>query len=387
MPRGCLIAGAIFSVAAAGCAVRSELAPSARERLGGIPIAALASAPPEIASVPIEHSLEGTHPVDFYVQTAFERNPEIRAHQSRVAAEAERIPQVTSLPDPMLSDTLWPITSNSPQTAAGRMPNALTISQQFPWFGKLRLRGQVADFEARIALTELAATQLKVMEDVKHSYYDIYFFQQALAITEKNQTLIKDYIRVAEDLYKVGKTSQQDVLRAKVELSKLGDQVIDLRRQLKQSQADLAKSLATAPESDLQAAEPNLLPAPEQIDRLYQLAVASRPELQGRLQAILRDQTKIELAKSQYFPDVNVGVSWNAMMTTGGARTNGRRQRRHRVRHRGQHSDSLSQVERRRSRGPGPLGGKHPDVPGNARRHAPPGQAFYGASQCCGGGD
>jgi len=262
--------------------------------------------------------VEGAHPIDFYVQTALARNPEIQALERRVAAQAEVVPQVTTLPDPMLSNVFWPISDNSPQTAAGQQTNVLQLSQQFPWFGKLQLRGQVAEAQTQIALSQLAETQLKVAEDVKTTYYEVYFSQQAIKITEDNETFLRDYITLADARYRVGKSSQQDVLRAQVELSKLQDQLVALRRQWKVAQADLAKLLSVPPESDLRAQDSLNVPAvPEQMERLYQVALATRPELQGRLQAILRDQRMVELARRNYYPDVAVGVNWGSITETG----------------------------------------------------------------------
>lgn len=255
--------------------------------------------------------VSGSHPVDFYVRAALAANPEIRARERRVAAQGEVIPQVTSLPDPMLGNTLYPIPSNSPQTAAGRVVNVMTLSQQFPWFGKLQLRGQVAEREVQIALTELAETQLKVIEGAKAAYYELAFNQRAIKITEENKEFLISYIKLATARYKVGKSSQQDVLRAEVELRRLEDQLVRFRRQLKVAQADMARLLSISPESELRASEDSApLQVPQQLEKLYQMATASRPELQGRMQTILREQDKTELANLQYYPDITLGLNW-----------------------------------------------------------------------------
>jgi cobalt-zinc-cadmium efflux system outer membrane protein len=261
-----------------------------------------------------ELQLTGAHPIDFYVRGALARNPEIRAAERRVAALEAVIPQATALPDPTLSNTVWPSSSNSFQTAAGRQANSLTLAQQFPWFGKLRLRGAVAAAEARIALTRVAETQLKVIEAVKTAYYEIYFNDQAIRITEESEKFLRDYIRAAEARYTVGQVSQQDVLLAQVELRRLEDQLVQYRKQRGVAQADLAKLLATSPKADLQVAEDSLnLNVPTQMDQLYQAALAYRPELQGRLEAIFRDEQVVGLARLNYYPDVTVGLNWSVI--------------------------------------------------------------------------
>lgn len=271
------------------------------------------ASPTQLAPVP---KMDGVHPLEFYIQIALQQNPEVRAGERRVEAQEEVVPQVTALPDPMLSNTVWPIDDHSPQTASGRMPNSLTVSQKFPWCGKLKLRGKVASLEAQIALTRLAETQLKVIEDVKTLYHEIYFNQQAISITKENEDFLETFIRLADARSRTGKASQQDVLRAQVELRRLQEMLVRLNRQLKVSQADLAKVLSLPPKTDLRAQDKLFdAPVPEQLDSLYDIALRTRPELQGRLQAILRDQRKVELAKLDYYPDVTVGVNWSAITT------------------------------------------------------------------------
>lgn len=226
------------------------------------------------------------------------------------------MPRVTALADPKLDNTAWPITSSAPQAANGRFANSLTVSQQFPWFGKLQLRGQVAACDAQIALTELAEAELRVAEEVKTTCYELVYFREATRITTDNQRFLEEYVTLTGTLYKVGKASQQDVLRAQVELDRLKNQLIELGRQTQAAQADLARLLSTSPASDLRPVGGRAARAiPEQIDHLYRLAIESRPELRGRLLAIDRDRERVDLAKLDFYPDVNVGVNWTAVTT------------------------------------------------------------------------
>jgi outer membrane protein, heavy metal efflux system len=273
-----------------------------------------ASAAVPDATAPDAPVPEGEHPLDFYVRAALACNPEIQAAERHVAAQSEVVPQVTSLPDPVLSDIPW-LENQAPQTAAGRVTNSLILSQQFPWFGKLRLRGEVAGLETKIALTQLADKQLKVIEEVKLAYYDIYYHIQALRVLDESERIFeRDFLVPARA--GVGKSAKLDMVRAQVELAKLEDRRIELRQRLKQAQASLAKSLSTDPEADLRVAEiPDLPVVPEELERLYEVALISRPELQGRIHAVSQAERLVELARLNYFPDVALGVAWYDLTT------------------------------------------------------------------------
>jgi outer membrane protein TolC len=267
-------------------------------------------------ALPVEADLAGAHPVDFYVQIALERNPEILAAQQSAAAQAEVVPQATALDDPVLADSFFPFTGNSPQTASGRAPNTLALQQRYPWFGKLRLRGEIAEEETRIATTRLAQAQLKVVEEVHLAYYEIHFHQQAIRVTEQNRKLLEDLISIADTRYRAGATSQQDVLRAQVELEKIQDTLIALRRGMREAQADLAKVLHASPETEVKSVDFNIPSVPEEINLLYETALQCRPELHEQLHAIMRDQRALELARLQYYPDATLGVNWQAITTS-----------------------------------------------------------------------
>lgn len=312
--RRVAILSCLSFVLAAGCATPPQADPEYAATTHRVQLASASMETGGAATLPVEPDLQGTHDVDDYVRIALERNPKILAARREVAAQVQVIPQATALDDPMLTDSFMPIANNSVQTAAGRGVNMLSLSQRFPWFGKLRVRGEVAEQQAKIALARFAQSQLEVIEQVKRSYFELYFTQRAIAITEADRKLIVNIVEFVNARYKTNRAPLQDLLRARIELGKVDDRLLALRRQFRQAQADLAKDLHTAPEADLLAAKS--LPAesaPQQIERLYEAAVRCRPELQQRLHAIIRDQRNRELARLKYYPDVTVGMGWQAI--------------------------------------------------------------------------
>lgn len=267
------------------------------------------------ATLPLDPDLSGKHDESFYVQIALERNPLVLAARRDVAATVQTIPQVTALEDPVLSEKFWPASTYSPQTAMGRMTSSLSLSQEFPWPDKLRVRGEVAEQEAKMALSRLAAEELATVEEVRLAYFDLYFYGRAMEVTRENGELLEDLIAFAEARYRTG-GSQQDVIRIQVERDRLDNRLIEYEQQLTQTQADLAALLHASPEIEPLAAESvQLPPVPEMLDGLYELAARCRPELKERLHQIVRDQRRRELARLAYIPDLATGVDWDVMTT------------------------------------------------------------------------
>ncbi len=264
---------------------------------------------------PVVPELEGPHPVEEYIQVAIAQNPEIQAARKRLEAAGYQVPVAGSLQDPMLNVTVQP----SPvETAAGKQQAIVAANQKLPWFGKLDRRGARAEAETNVMRAELAAAELAVIERVQRAYYELYFIQQAIAVTEQEQDLLVQIRDVALARYKAEKTSQQDVLRAELEISNIQNDLIRLRQQRKSGQAALARFLHIAPQTGVEAL--NKLPASQiikDLESLQEQAVAARPELHSKLAALQRDQQAVELALLDYKPDMTVGFSWIGVSNSG----------------------------------------------------------------------
>jgi len=257
---------------------------------------------------PVAAHLEGAHPVDEYIQFALAQNPKIRAARKRMESLALQVPVAASLQDPMLNLTVQP---EPVETAAGQQQFILAANQKFPWRGKLERRAGVAEAQTNVARAELAAVELATIAQVKRAYFELYFLQRAIDVTRAEQQLLRDIREVALTRYKAGNTSQQDVLRADLEISNIENELIRLRQQLKSAQARLAGLLHVSPQTNLLALDRlSQQQIPQDLQWLQRQAVAARPELHAQLAAIERDRQSVELAHLEYKPDVTLGFSW-----------------------------------------------------------------------------
>jgi outer membrane protein TolC len=265
---------------------------------------------------PVVQELAGPQSVETYIQFALSQNPGIQAARKRVDAAAMRVPQAASLKDPMLDVTGWPFFPNTPQTASGRMTVDMMVSQEVPWFGKLATQAAAAEEAVNAARAQLAAAELHTIETVKLAYYDLYFVEKSIRITEQDRQFLADIVAIAESLYRTGRTSQQDVLRLQAELSNVDGELIRMRQMQASAQAELAEALHISPETPL-SATPDL-PAedlPQDLHRLYKQAIVARPELHAMLAEIERDRRMVEMAHLEYHPDFTFKFGWGEMTT------------------------------------------------------------------------
>jgi outer membrane protein TolC len=268
--------------------------------------------------MPVAPDLAGERPVDEYVRFALSQNPQIQAQRKRVDAAAQRVPQAASLEDPTFEVMGFPFENYAQQTAGGRMQANLTLAQEVPWFGKLDKQAEAAEAEVDMARAELTAAELEIVEQVKRAYYELYYVQRAIEITGHSRELAESFARIADTKFRTAQVSQQDLLRAELEISNIDTELVRLRQEQQSAQARLARLMHVSPETPVRAL--TVLPPeqiPQDLNRLYSQAIAARPELHAQLAAVRRDRYATDLARLQYFPDVRFALGYGPMTTSG----------------------------------------------------------------------
>ncbi len=249
------------------------------------------------------------------VAQALRVNPEIRAAELRVEALEARVPQAKALPDPTVN-VGWmgkpvPFVVNSAAMTSYRGVSAM---ETFPFPGKLKLRGKIADRESRAAWWDYEAVRREVISQVKVAYYQYAYFHQALAIIENNRILLEKLTKIAEARYEAGKGLQQDVLKGQVELSQLLEQITILKEERRTAAARINTLLDRSPQTPL--APPAPLAQSKLVytlAALYRLAQVNDTGIQRDERLVERDQDALALAHKSYDPDFSVSYEFQRM--------------------------------------------------------------------------
>jgi cobalt-zinc-cadmium efflux system outer membrane protein len=245
--------------------------------------------------------------LDDLVTEALRNNPEVLAAQKRYEAARQRPAQESSLPDPMLSLGYTSVGSPRPFAGIGVEPTAnagLMVSQEFPFPGKRKLRGDVARKEAGADFELYQATQLNVVSRLKQAYYRLYYAYAARDVLERNKELLRKLLRITEARYSVGRAAQQDIFKAQTELSILETRLVNLAREREAREAELNSLLNRPPGSPL--ARPAEVQPKDTIIALEELYAAARensPMLRRDQKMIERTELALNLARKDYYPD------------------------------------------------------------------------------------
>jgi outer membrane protein, heavy metal efflux system len=243
-----------------------------------------------------------------YLRRALERNPGLGRALAQYRAAVQRLPQVSALPDPVLGFTNY---LRTPETRVGSQTNAITLSQQFPWFGTLSAREQVAAKEAARYRQQYEAAKDGAVQQLKNAYYSLAYIDRALDINHEERLLLDHYEKLAESRYQQGAGLQQAVVKLQAEITRVQNALEELRARRVDAESSLNRLMNRPPETPVPRIQPPAMPEVKvDYQQLYQAGRRHRPEVLSSLLEIERDEKRIELARKDYWPSFSLGGSW-----------------------------------------------------------------------------
>ena len=141
---------------------------------------------------------------------------------------------VSTLPDPKISIGLANLPTDGFDFGQEGMTQAkIGIAQMFPRGDTLDIKSQQLRLQSEAFPFQRQDREAKVAVTVGSLWLDTYRVQQSIALIEKNRSLFEQLADIAEASYSsaVGKTRQQDIVRAQLELTKLEDRLEKLGQQ------------------------------------------------------------------------------------------------------------------------------------------------------------
>lgn len=179
-------------------------------------------------------------------------NPEIRAVREKARAAEERAKVEGAYMDPRFRVEWMGIPRDNVTLDPARNEQTwYTVTQDLPFPGKLKSRREAAIHEARASAESAKDIENGVLRRVKQAYLDHAFLHRSLSVTREVKGLVSSLASVATTRYAAGLVSQQDVLKAQVELSLLANEEITLGSQIRIAQGRLNTLLNRPPGSPL----------------------------------------------------------------------------------------------------------------------------------------
>ena len=174
--------------------------------------------------------------------------------------------------------------------------------QKLPFSGKLGLKEQITQQDARIAEQELHAGERRERLSLWSRWHTPIFSwrkrpSRYCASSKQLLEIMRTIIRATETGCQVGRVTQQDVFKALLEQSEIMNQLINVEEESSAAQAKLNTAMYRPPRSAVQL--PGDLAAPERGSEPHELdhrALTNHPPLKGAPEEIGRSE-RMQLAR------------------------------------------------------------------------------------------
>jgi outer membrane protein TolC len=245
---------------------------------------------------------------------AEKNNPQIQAARQSAEASRQVRTQVATLPDPQVM--LQHFSVGSPRPFAGYTNSdfayiGLGVSQDIPYPGKLRLRGEIAKKDSEVMQQQVESVRRSVLSQVKTTYVQLSYLAKRATILDNDGEFLKEVVQAAEARYRSGMGNQQEVLQAQIERTKLLREITMNQLDSGKAQAVLKQMLGRAQTSpDIETEELVETTTMHTFEELFDAAKANNPDIAGAKEMVAKQGLQVDLAKKDFYPDFNVQYMW-----------------------------------------------------------------------------
>jgi cobalt-zinc-cadmium efflux system outer membrane protein len=276
-------------------------------------VAGIAAALPAAAQAPAPLRLSRQQAID----EALARNPGLLASKAQVEQARAQVAIAVALPEPTLaadvagqSKALNPGSGNASDVGVG---------VTFPFFGKTKLRGEVAKTALQAAEFSLTQLRQQVASQTAQAYDAVLVALRHGDDLKEGKMLALDFLAKTKARFLGGTVPKVDVVKAQVDVSQAENDLIANDRALITARASLNRLLGRTGGAPIETTDTLEVPgrfAPgtiAELEGLEKLAASSRPELQSL--EIQRQGARVatRLARQYWVPDINVSLTRNAV--------------------------------------------------------------------------
>ncbi|MEA2094330.1 MAG: TolC family protein, partial [Pseudomonadota bacterium] len=243
------------------------------------------------------------------IRLALADDPVIAASQARAQAFSDNAVADGQLPDPKLRTGIYNLPLDTFEF--DREPTTqfrLGLVQEFPRGNTLELRQKKSEWMANAEVARTEAAQRMLVRDVRRSFLELYYQLQAEQVINETRDLFAQLVDITQAHYATGRVSQQDVLRASLELSRLDDRTTRILNEADKSRAALTKWIGEAASLPVASGFPELpaLPAKTAIET----SLPQHPVIRTETAKIEASNQRIRIAREQFKPGWSAGLEY-----------------------------------------------------------------------------
>ena len=243
------------------------------------------------------------------IETSLKNNSQVLTAQKEIHAADGRILQAGRIPNAEFSIESNEIPKSFSFGNAGELD--FNFSQPLEFFGKRSARIQSAGYEKQAAELNLERIKKLVTAQVKSAYYQGLLSKETINAIEQNISLLNDFLVQVKDKYQAGTSSYLDVIRAKVETTRLKNELFDVNKQFQQNIGALKILLGVENGGSYELSDSlNYSFLTASLDSILTLLIEQSNFVKMSSIRIERDKSLLSLAEKGSLPDFNFGASF-----------------------------------------------------------------------------
>jgi len=244
--------------------------------------------------------------LDDYFGIAAENNPGLKAKYMEYEIAMQKIPQVSSLQDPVFSLGYF---ISPVETRVGPQRAKFSLTQMFPWFGTLKARGDAAALMADAKFQAFIDARNKLLYRVSAAYYPLYELEKVIGIERENIRILESYQTIARSKFSNDNSPMVDVLRVEILLEDARTNLAILEKKKEPLVTTFNKLLNREPGEQVNitdSTEITPLPGTTSIDSL----LTGHPALHSLELQIEASEAAEEAAIRQGLPKIGAGLDY-----------------------------------------------------------------------------
>jgi outer membrane protein TolC len=173
------------------------------------------------------------------------------------------------------------------------------------------LKGEIAKREADVSQQQIESVRRSALAELKAAYFQLAYLSKTLAILEQDGQLLKQVEQAADARYRSGMGTQQDLLQAQLQQTKLLREIAMHHLQVGKLEAQIKQLLNRPQDSpDIEPIDLVETPLVQTYAELLAAAEVQNPDIASAKKMIEKQSLQVDLARKDFYPDFNVQYMW-----------------------------------------------------------------------------
>lgn len=243
------------------------------------------------------------------ISIALKSNSEIAKFSAKIIGSKGKRIQMETYPNPEI------IFSNEGIGSVGNGEREINfgIGQTIKLPGIRKLKARIGAIEDEIAKEELESAKKIVISRVKKAYFKAAFSKSKIEFFDSLKKNVEDYLNNATNRYQAGLVPLTDVLKGRLELLKLRNEILEAKKTLKEDLFTLSSIIGQKLDDTVVLTSPlQFHPFSKSIKDIMD-EIESRPSVKIEKLKLQHSETGIKLSEKAIYPDLKLGFFYPSL--------------------------------------------------------------------------